>query len=198
VLRAEQIVRGFAGRYGWLNYLRKPAFESVEIFGSQLDLWRRVQQMENLPAEQEMPTSALAAGVEKGILLAVTPEEYMKIRPEYASLPRAWRRLLAHEMAHQLHERLVKEPDAMGPTWFFEGFALVAAGQNLCRGVPRIESFDEAMSCASRVGTGSYVFYELALRFFLRRIPIGKMIREAGSKNFEDWLRVKTAAKNVE
>jgi hypothetical protein len=195
VLSALKIVQDFARRYGWQRHLRKPLFESVEIFSSQQELWKRVMQLENLPAGQKMPTRGLAAGVEKNILMTVTTEEYSRIRPEYASRRRAWQRLLAHEMAHVLHERIVHdEPDAMGPRWFFEGFAILAAGQNLCRGLAPIKSFEDAMSNASKEGTGAYICYELALRFFLRRIPLKVMIRKAGSKDFEDWLRMKLPA----
>jgi hypothetical protein len=187
--RAQKIIEAFARRHGWLDYTREPFFHAMEVYQSQDDLWRRMQQLESLPRERKPPVAGLAAGLLQGMLLAVTPEEYRRIRPEYASKPEGWTRLLAHELAHGLHVRLVKgNENAMGPEWFFEGFAITASGQHLC-GSARPGSLAEALSDAAHQGPGSYVFYERAFRFFLERVPLEKMIQKAGSPDFDDWLR---------
>lgn len=189
MLRAEQIIYSFAKKYGWQNYVQHPSFDSVEIFSSQRELWTRVRELERLPSYEEPLTNALAAVILKRTLLAITLEEYARIRPQYATRKQAWPRLLAHEMAHELHLRLVHaNPDAMGPKWFFEGFAIVASGQHLC-GHAKAHNLAEAMSDSAHQGPGSYVYYEVAFRFFLKRMALQQLIRRAGSPDFEDWLR---------
>jgi hypothetical protein len=148
-----------------------------------------MRDLENIGSEHGLPTDGLAAGLVSRVLLTVTPEEYARARPKYASRNDAWPRLLAHELAHGLHARLVHGNEgAMGPKWFFEGFAIVASGQRLCSGV-RPSALDEALLSAHAQGSGSYGVYDCVLRFLLKRLPLEEMVRNAGNANFEDWLR---------
>jgi hypothetical protein len=70
-------------------------------------------------------------------LYLVSREQY---RQHWDRLYSAWpwtdeeyHRLMVHELAHRAHEtfaiRLFGSADAMGPTWFFEGLAIMCAGQ---------------------------------------------------------------------
>jgi hypothetical protein len=188
VVRARRILAAFASSHGWSAQMRKPFFRGVEIFAKQARLWRRVLKLNGLPLTTRLPASGLAAGIEKGVLLAVTPEEYMKIRPEYASVPGAWTRLLAHEMAHRLHVAILKgDEDAMGPRWFYEGFAVVASGD--LRSPPLAAGAFWAAIAAK--GRGAYRKYGAALRFLMTRIPLEKLVRRAGRRDFVRWLKTR-------
>ncbi len=56
-------------------------------------------------------------------------KEYAEIYPEGIE-DKSFEKLLTHEMAHRLHIRILDgNEEAMGPIWFFEGFAIYIADQ---------------------------------------------------------------------
>ncbi|MBT9583529.1 hypothetical protein IV102_09265 [bacterium] len=100
--------------------------------------------------------------------------------------------MIAHELAHRLHIRLVHgAEEKMGPIWFFEGLATYAACQ-----------FDEDTTSLSRkeveeilaeTGRGDYRKYNRAVKFFLSLVPLAELVRRAAGRNFQEWL-LKNAA----
>ena len=58
---------------------------------------------------------------------------YQQLYPDHAWRPQEYRALIVHEVAHRAHAlqatRLFGSEEGMGPGWFFEGLALVCAGQ---------------------------------------------------------------------
>ncbi len=112
--------------------------------------------------------------------MAVRPETYQSIRPEYARHPQAWTRLLAHEIGHRLHVAILKgNEEAMGPTWFFEAFACMAAGQRL--GEPlEFNSLAEVKAGIEDKGPGAYRRYLAALRFMLQKYSLRQLVQKAG------------------
>lgn len=196
VAAAKRIVDEFAAKNSWEEQARIRTFDAVEIFSTQEGLWERIIALHKLPADTRIPAAGLVAGIESRVLVAVSPEEYSRINPEYAANKDDWTRLLAHEMVHRLHvEALGGDEDAMGPTWFFEGFAMAGAGQkNIGAGI-RFRSADEALSAISEFSSakthagGSYETYAAAFRFFMERLPLKELVRRAGRQGFEDWLR---------
>jgi hypothetical protein len=135
-----------------------------------------------------VPTDGLAAALVNGHLIVVTPEEYMKVRPEYASRPDAWARLLAHEMIHIVHERAVgSDCDAMGPKWFFEGLAVLGSDQDLGQR-SRFTSAAEALTTVKDDSRGSYARYNEAVGYFAERIPLKELVSRARNDDFEAWL----------
>lgn len=194
VVEAYSIVNSFASLNGWLDYMQKPLFTSVHIFETWEKLWQKIKYMTRSP-EESPPTDGLSAAIHSGCLMAVTQEEYERLRPEYASVDKPWARLLAHEIAHQLHIRIVGTEKKMGPKWFYEGFAMYASGQRFSGHV--ITSFEGVLEAMHAESRGSYAKYVAAFEFFLDRIDLKQMLREAGKREFEAWLLSRTAMKKV-
>ena len=193
VLAALDVVRDFAARHGWLRHVSEPFFHAVEICRTPKELWRRILELNNAH-DVPMPTDAVTAALESGILLAVPREEAERNRPEYFREPDDWMRALAHEMIYRLHVRILSgDEDAMGPQWFYEGFAVVGSGQHL--GLDQhVDSVDRALSLAAANGRGAYACYAAALRFFATRVPLQQLVAKAASPGFEGWLREQAAA----
>jgi predicted esterase len=188
VAQASALVDEFAREHGWQAQAQRPLLRSVEIYERQQDLWARILALHGLP-EQPLPTPQLQAALEEGVLLAVTPEASAALAPAYARQPDAWPRLLAHEMIHRLHVEILEgDEEAMGPPWFFEGFAVLGAGQELDTGL-YVQSAAEALALAHDTTSPEvYARYEAAVRYFARHIPLPELVAAAGRPDFEGWL----------
>ena len=84
VVTAVDIVRDFAARHGWQSYTAEPFFCAVEIYRTQGELWRRILEL-NHAEDVPMPTDALTAALEDGVLMAVVREEAERARPRVFS-----------------------------------------------------------------------------------------------------------------
>ena len=189
VASAELIVKTFAKEHGWERHLEEPLFNRVEIFRSQEALWGWLTTRAGIKPDSPMPTDGLIAGLEFDTLLAVRPEEAKRIRPEYFDGDDEWTRLLAHEMAHQLHLRVLDGNDkAMGPQWFYEGFAVIASGQRLGTKL-QFKTVDEAFVHGTTEGRGAYGRYAAAVRFWTQFAPLDQLVEEAGEADFETRLK---------
>lgn len=185
VKKADSIVREFASSHGWEKHMERPTFTSVRIYSTQKSLWDETRKIIG-SSEKHPPTDGFSALICEWRLMAVTPEEYERLRPEYAGIEDGWIKLLAHEMAHELHNQLVGDEDRMGPQWFYEGFAMHVAGQHFDR--PAISSLGRALEATHSESRGSYAEYVAAFEFFRRQVGLEKMIMQAGSPDFESWL----------
>lgn len=71
----------------------------------------------------------LSGVLENRRLMAVAPQMYHDSYPDGRE-KNAYEKLLAHEIFHRLHVRILNgNEESMGPVWFFEGFAIYAADQ---------------------------------------------------------------------
>jgi hypothetical protein len=189
VQAARTLVAEFADRHGWQAEARVPGFARVEVFADQQALWRRVLELNELDLATTMPTDGLVAAIEHEVLLLVVPEEYARIRPEYARDPEAFVRLIAHELLHRLHVRILGgNEDQMGPQWFYEGFAVVGAGQAETEQAG-FASIDEALRAVEQKGRGSYARYGAAVRLLMTRAPLEELVERARTGELETWAR---------
>jgi hypothetical protein len=86
--------------------------------------------LENIP-------ETFAGTVVGQVLFVVSREAYCKIwcdlYPDWPWTDETYRQLIVHELAHRAHEAIAiahfGSAEAMGPAWFFEGLAVVCAGQ---------------------------------------------------------------------
>ncbi len=187
-VRALGMVRDAGTANGWTAHISEPFWDRFEVYETQAQLWDRIIALHGLPSDSPLPTSGLVAGLEKRVLLAVAPAEFARLQPGYAAGDQAWTRLLAHEIAHRLHVRVLEgDEDAMGPIWFFEGFATVISGQRLGVAVP-ITSLDDALEAAKFKGDGAYARYQAAVSWLAERIPLPELVAHAGAAGFESWL----------
>ena len=180
-------VREFAEHHGWTAHLQDPFFRGVELFQTQGALWQRILELNGI-SDIPMPTDGLTAALENQVLVAVVPEEAQRVRPEYFASNEDWIRVLAHEIVHRLHVRILGgNEEAMGPVWFFEGFAVMGSGQVFGDEL-EVESVDRALELAHSEGRGAYARYAAALRFFALQVPLAELVAHAGDADFEAWL----------
>jgi len=192
---AFAIVDHFASQHGWQEYLKIPLICSFQVFAVQDEMWQKLKELTGAQ-EKHPPTDGLSSALVCGHLLAVTPEEYERLRPEYTHIDKAWTRLLAHEIIHQLHIRIVRHENRMGPKWFYEGFAMYAAGQRITDYQPSsIEEITEAMHTESR---GAYAKFEAVFEYFLKRFELKLLLKRAARHDFQTWLIESVSLLDVE
>lgn len=177
--RAQGRIDRFAQEHGWEHLLRPVLYDSCEIYQSGPALIRRIRELHRLPESYELPAATIVGALEKRILLFVSPEEYERMVPALAGELNGYEKLFAHEIAHRLHVAVLEgDEDAMGPRWFYEGFAVVASGQHPDAA---FQSAPEAMA------SGSYREYGALVRRLMTRIPLAELVSRAGSPNFQNW-----------
>jgi hypothetical protein len=89
-------------------------------------------------------------------------------------------------MAHQLHVSILSfNEEAMGPRWFYEGFAIIASSDLISEPI----GCEDAFLAIKATGPNAYKKYAAALRCFMTKVPLEIMVQKASEKNFEDWLR---------
>lgn len=192
VRAAVATVGRFARAHGWGDAATRALPRAVEVHLDQPSLWRRLRDAFGLPDDAPLPTSALAGAVAGDDLIVVTPEAYACIAPAYAGTPGAYVRLLAHEFAHRLHVAVLDgDEDAMGPRWFYEGFAVVASGDLVDVAEPALS---ELWAWLHDEGPGAYARYGAALRRVQRAVPLPELVVEAGRPDFEAWIADRLAA----
>ncbi len=181
------LIEAFARQHAWHGKMSDCFYDSVEVFSSQDELKRRLIELHDLPPTTKLPSGVVAA-LEKRILMAVSADEMRRLNPAYSQHDDSWTRLLAHEIAHRLHVAILDgDEDAMGPTWFFEGFAVVASGQRL--GEPlTYPTAKEALAGAHEKAPLAYRRFAAAVRYFAEKAPLAELVKRAGDEDFEAWL----------
>jgi hypothetical protein len=186
IANAHRRLVEFAEKYGWGHLTAESFADRAEMFDSKEAFDRAVIEVCELdPLTTLLPTAC--AALERRVLLSVSPERYARIYPEGIE-EASFEKLLAHEMAHRLHIRiLVGDEDAMGPVWFFEGLAIHAAGQFQGR-APRL-SRDEIWEIVRSGTRGGYPRYASVIGHFLKHAELAELVAMAGREDFLDRLR---------
>jgi len=178
-------LQAFAQKSGWSELSRDSFFDSVMIFDDKKAFDRALLKIAGADPAMELPETFCAA-LENRILIAVTPEYYSKVYPEGIE-PHSYIKLLTHEMAHRLHIRILDgNEEAMGPVWFYEGFALCAANQFTNSDIRLSpQEMSDIMKDPER---GSYLKYNAIFRYFASRVPLMELILKARDEKFNEWL----------
>jgi len=187
LLAAQRRIVRFADKHGWRKLTEQSFFDRARIFDTKADFDKALAAAAGLSPSTIFPKTYSAA-LENRVLMAVSPELYAENYPEGVE-ENSFEKLLSHEIAHRLHIRVLKgNEDAMGPTWFYEGFATYAADQfkeyALCP--PKPDEIREVLTSQDR---GSYRKYARVFRFLVERAPIDRLIEKASAKDFSDWLK---------
>ena len=133
----------------------------------------------------ELPETYCGA-LEKRTLLVVSPEYYSKVYPEGIET-NSYEKLLTHEIAHRLHIKILKgDEEAMGPIWFYEGFAMFVADQ-FSKSEVKL-SKEEMIEIMNNPDRGSYSNYCYIFRYFVNKVPLKEMIFKAKNVNFNEEL----------
>ena len=185
-LAAQRRLRDFAYEHDWAIHVKEPFARLLHVYADKASFDHDLLKICEFDTALELPKTYCAA-LEQGMLLSVSPELYQTLYPQGRETG-AFEKLLTHEMAHRLHIRILGgNEEAMGPVWFYEGFALVAAGQ-FEKTAPHLTAAGiwEIVSTQER---GDYRQYAAAFRYFLEKTPIQQLIEMAGRDEFADWLK---------
>lgn len=178
-------IRNFSGKYGWEDLTKEDFMDSVIIFDDKNDFNITLLKLAGADTSMNLPDTYCAA-LEKRTLLSVSPELYSKVFPEGIE-EKSFEKLLTHEIAHRLHVRILKgDEEAMGPIWFYEGFAMYVANQ--FSGSDIILSKEEMIKIMKDPDRGSYVKYNYIFRYFVKRISLKGLIVKAKDEDFNNEL----------
>ena len=185
ILDGIQMAGDFADKYAWGEHMIEPYIIRAEITDSKDRLLQIVHSLCAFPAETRLPNT-LSGGLEQKVLFALSPELYRTTYPQ-GDEPQAFEKLVCHEIVHRLHTRILNgNEEAMGPIWFFEGFAVVGSNQ-----FPDQETdlplwkLKEIVLAQER---GSYELYGKTLRFLLKHTDLPNLVEKARDENFNEWI----------
>lgn len=183
---AVQELAAFAHAHAWDSLITEPFMDSLMVFDRKKDLDHQLLMLAGADTTMELPATYCGA-LEARTLVVMSPEYYDAVYPEGRE-PHAWVKLLVHEMAHRLHVRILNgNEEAMGPIWFYEGFAIHAAGQ-LKHAAPTLDStgMRAVMDDPER---GSYALYGAVFNHFAQRHTLADLLRWAANNELESvWV----------
>jgi hypothetical protein len=185
LIAALENIRTFAIRCGWEELTVEPFMDSVMIFDNKHNFNIALLTLAGADTSMNLPDTYLAA-LENRTLMAMTPEYYAMIYPEGIE-DQSYPKLLTHEIAHRLHIRILNgDEEAMGPVWFYEGFAIFAANQFVASELDL--SKREMTDILNDPERGSYVRYNSIFRYFVSQIPLKELVEKAKMDTFNDEM----------
>jgi len=185
-LAAQRRLRRFAQKYNWHHHTKEPFAKLFRVHADKVSFDRSLLEICGLDTTIELPATYCAA-LEQGVLMSVSPELYRRIYPEGDEID-AFEKLLTHEMAHRLHIRILDgDENAMGAVWFYEGFALYAAGQ-FENNAPILNTA-EIWEIVNDPDRGSYRRYASVFQYFVGKASIQQLTEMAAKVEFLDWLK---------
>ncbi len=185
IFDAHDRVRGFAERFGWECHMDEPFIDGASFFDNKDDFDSALRELLEMDPAAVLPKTFCAC-LEERRLMAVSPELYAQLYPQGVE-EKSFEKLLAHEIAHRLHIRILDgDEDRMGPVWFFEGFAIFAADQ-FAHSTMRLTPA-KIWEIVRQEERGSYEQYSVVLDHFLRRASLPALAIRAGESDFLEWL----------
>ncbi|MCD4819419.1 MAG: hypothetical protein K8S23_12075 [Candidatus Cloacimonetes bacterium] len=185
ILDAQKRLRTFAIQNGWSSFVKESFADRAEIYDNKNKFDIRFLKLHNEDLSIKLPKTVSAA-LEKRVFISVSPELYAQNYPEGIE-EKFFEKLITHEMAHRLHIRILNNNEnAMGPIWFFEGFALYAAGQFENDNLKM--NHIEILKIITSSERGSYKKYAAIFRYFLRKVTLKELIIHSKNENFVEWL----------
>lgn len=168
----------FAKENGWESLIDAKSFiEKVEVFPTKGEFDNALKTLSN--GQMKSVPKNFVAVMDNRILRVVSWKTYQQVHP--SETLQDYEKLLTHEMAHQLHVDILKgNENKMGPVWFYEGFAVLAAQQYESFKADS-KSMSEAISNAER---GNYKVYGSILRKILKTKSLSTLVEEASKANF--------------
>ena len=189
LLAAQRRLRKFATSYGWQAHVQQPFATQAHIYATKAGFDHDLLEICGMDTTIELPGTYCAA-LEQDKLMCVSPGLYLAIYPE-GDEECAFEKLITHEMAHRLHIRILGgDEDAMGPVWFYEGFALFVASQ--FEHLHPVLSMHEVWRVIGEPERGSYRQYAAVFRHFVGKVGLPELVENAGREDFIDWLERKS------
>lgn len=179
---AELLIASFAFRHDFGRAYERGLAREVQVFATKAAFDRFLQVTGEWPAQTPVPENVVAV-FNNGRLLAAAEEDARRTNPAIDSHD-AYVRILAHELVHGLHVAVLRgDKSAMGPRWFFEGFAVAAAGQ-----------FDEQQISAADyraviagLPKADYRLFGAAVRKLAQTHTYAELIERARKPDFDTW-----------
>ena len=185
-IAAQRRLRDFAQNHNWQMHMKEPFAKLFCVYADKPSFDYNLLKTCGLDTGIELPSTYCAA-LEQDVLMSVSPDLYRTLYPEGDEV-NAFEKLLTHEMAHRLHIRILGgDENAMGAVWFYEGFALYAAGQ-FENNAP-ILSTSEIWDIVNDPERGSYKRYASVFQYFAGKASIQQLIEMAVKVEFFDWLQ---------
>lgn len=183
---AQRRLRDFARTFHWQLHTKGPFANLFCVYADKVSFDHHLLEICGLDTTMELPATYCAA-LERGVLMSVSPELYRTLYPE-GDEECAFEKLLAHEMAHRLHIRILNgDENAMGPVWFYEGFALYAAGQ-FEKNAPQLNTA-EIWDIVNDPERGSYKRYASVFQYFAAKASLPQLVEHAATDGFLGWLK---------
>lgn len=181
ISNAQRRISEFASDYLWDMYVTTPLIKKFQVctkeqFDKEVILAFQLDPETNIP-------KTYSAVIANDVLLAVIPETYAENYPD-GQEEEAYEKLLAHELAHALHIRILEgKEEEMGPRWFYEGFALLAANQ--LQHVPEKISKEDMQKIINTDESVSYVYYRRIMDELLCQMDLKNAVTCARSQSFK-------------
>ena len=183
--KAIERVQKFASEHGWEQHTEQSFMDKVMIFDSKPEFDKMLLELCEMLPDIELPETYCGA-LEERVLAVVTPEIYSTVYPQGVEED-FYTKILAHEIAHRLHVRILDgDEEAMGPVWFFEGFALYAADQFFHSKISLTK--EEIIDILQTEERGSYEKYAYIFRYLVKLVPLKELVSKAGEKDFINFI----------
>jgi hypothetical protein len=184
---AKENIRKFCKRNGWEGLSTEIYFDSIMIFDSKKEFDFALLTIAGENTNIVLPKTYCAA-LEQRTLMAMTPEYYEEVYPE-GKESHSYEKLLTHEIAHRVHISILKgNEDAMGPVWFYEGFAIYAANQFEYSDLSLNKS--EMISVVNNPERSNYKKYSFVFRLIVNEIPLKELVEKAASPDFNKEIEI--------
>lgn len=183
-------IHHFASLYHWEAHTESPLITKWIVYHSKYDFDSQIIERMGIKEMDELPKTFSAVVIDD-VLLSVTPEIYEENYPDGRE-DDAYEKLLTHELAHQLHIRILqREEDKMGPRCFFEGFSILAADQFVNKDVYLTEKdLQEILHTDPSV---PYKYYKAIIKRLLEVVTLPEAVKQAGDPEF-NWTMGKLLA----
>jgi hypothetical protein len=193
VLEAIAEVANFFSSSGF-GLPEQRVIDSVLVFDTPLAA--REYLSKELGASLDAIPETFAGTVAENRLFLVSRDSYRQIwqqlYPQWPWSERTYRRLIVHEIAHRMHEVIVREhfgsSDAMGPVWFFEGLAVLCAKQFEAQQTPLGREELRQLVGSGHSPTVSYPLYGRIARSLVAEFGVRRLVLEAVQPNFPEVL----------
>lgn len=180
IKRGHEIVADFCAEHGWLEHMQESYMDSACFHDSKNSYDDELVRL--FKVEKQSIPATFSAMLEFRKLQAVSPEIYLKNYP-HGSEPEFYEKLVAHEIAHRLHIRiLLGDEEAMGPIWFFEGFATNACNQ--FSNIDHTITSEEIREITMSEKRGDYRKYHKIVKYLSSRIPMPELVHKVRDKDF--------------
>jgi hypothetical protein len=175
--RAMVRVSEFAKTNGWSALVTGSLVERVAIFHDRASFDDAVRAGTQSADDFEVPSSWTATLHHRSIFAIARDSDENMVD------------LLVHELVHQLHADATSgDESTMGPTWFAEGLAVMAANQYESAPLPRTERIRDILWSPKR---GDYREYGAMVRALTSRANVSELVTRASQPDFSAWAEKK-------